>query len=179
MKNEEKDKNRKWLIIVLLFCMAICIGITVWAVFFRGGGDPVTNPDYPPAGIEINQNPISGDTDSKLDTPEGGGAINVTYRTEAKASLSDKTITFYYANPGASTQNVSVLIKVEDLLIAKSDLITPGHEITKLTLEDKAVELLKANNMYKAELVIRAYDPDSNEKAMVETKGEITLTVTE
>ena len=172
----EKLKNLKWLIIILVTGIVICTGVTIWALFFRGGGD--ISPDYPPQGIESNQTPIDGDDSGKLDSPEGGGAINVTYGTAATVDLSDKTVTFYYANPNASYQNVSILITVNDLVVAKSDLITPGNQVSKLGLQKDAAAKLQVGG-YDAELVVRAYDPDSGEKAMVDTKGELTLTVTE
>ena len=172
----EKLKNLKWLIIILVTGIVICTGVTIWALFFRGGGD--ISPDYPPQGIESNQTPIDGDDSGKLDSPEGGGAINVTYGTAAKVDLSEKTVTIYYANPNASNQNVSILIMVNDLVVAKSDLITPGNQVSKLELQKEAASRLQVGG-YNAELVVRAYDPDSGEKAMVDTKGELTLTVTE
>ena len=172
----EKLKNLKWLIIILVTGIVICTGVTIWALFFRGGGD--ISPDYPPQGIESNQIPIDGDDSGKLDSPEGGGAINVTYGTAATVELSEKTVTFYYANPNASNQNVSILIMVNDLVVAKSDLITPGNQVSKLELQKDAASKLQVGG-YDAELVVRACDPDSGEKAMVDTKGELTLTVTE
>ena len=171
-----KEKNLKWLIIILSVGIVICTGVTIWAVFFRGGDD--ISPDYPPQGIESNQTPIDGDDSGKLDSPEGGGAINVTYGTAAKVDLSEKTVTVYYANPNASNQNVSILIMVNDLVVAKSDLITPGNQVSKLELQKEAASRLQVGG-YNAELVVRAYDPESGEKAMVDTKGELTLTVTE
>ena len=171
-----KEKNLKWLIIILSVGIVICTGVTIWAVFFRGGDD--ISPDYPPQGIESNQTPIDGDDSGKLESPEGGGAINVTYGTAAMVDLSAKTVTFYYANPNASNQNVSILIMVNELVVAKSDLITPGNQVSKLELQTDAASNLQVGG-YNAELVVRAYDPDSGEKAMVDTKGELTLTVTE
>lgn len=172
----EKLKNLKWLIIILSVGIVICTGVTIWAVFFRGGDD--ISPDYPPQGIESNQTPIDGDDSGKLESPEGGGAINVTYGTAATVDLSEKTVTIYYANPNASNQNVSILIMVNDLVVAKSDLITPGNQVSKLELQKEAASRLQVGG-YNAELVVRAYDPESGEKAMVDTKGELTLTVTE
>lgn len=171
-----KEKNLKWLIIILSVGIVICTGVTIWAVFFRGGDD--ISPDYPPQGIESNQTPIDGDDSGKLESPEGGGAINVTYGTAATVDLSEKTVTIYYANPNASNQNVSILIMVNDLVVAKSDLITPGNQVSKLELQKEAASRLRVGG-YNAELVVRAYDPESGEKAMVDTKGELTLTVTE
>ena len=171
-----KEKNLKWLIIILSVGIVICTGVTIWAVFFRGGDD--ISPDYPPQGIESNQTPIDGDDSGKLESPEGGGAINVTYGTAATVDLSEKTVTIYYANPNASNQNVSILIMVNDLVVAKSDLITPGNQVSKLELQTDAASNLQVGG-YDAELVVQAYDPDSGEKAMIDTKGELTLTVTE
>lgn len=168
-------KNQKTLIAILSILIVLCLAVTIWAVFFRGS-DPIT-PDYPPQGTEDNQKPIEGDTGDKIDSPSGGGAINVTYGTNAIVSLSEKKVTLYYANPNASNQNVAILIMIGDMVVAKSDLITPGHEVTELTLEDYAVSKLQAGG-YDAELLVRAYN-DDGEKAMVDTKGEITLTVQE
>ena len=171
-----QEKTLQWLIIILSVGIVICTGVTIWAVFFRGGDD--ISPDYPPQGIESNQTPIDGDDSGKLESPEGGGAINVTYGTAATVDLSEKTVTIYYANPNASNQNVSILIMVNDLVVAKSDLITPGNQVSKLELQKDAASKLQVGG-YDAELVVRAYDPESGEKAMVDTKGELTLTVTE
>lgn len=174
--NEQKQKRQNILIILLIIGMAICMAVTVWAVFFRQVD--TLSPDYPPQGVETGQTPIEDDDSSKIDSPDGGGAINVTFGTTATASLSGQTVSLYYANPNASNQNVSVLVMVEDLVVAKSELITPGHQLTQLTLEKEAAQKLQVGG-YNAELVVRAYDPVSGEKAMVDTKGEITLTVTE
>ena len=157
LKSMDKEKKRKLLIILLCIGMAVCMGITIWALFFRGGD---TTPDYPPQVIEANQTPLDGDDSGKLDSPEGGGAINVTYGTAATVDLSEKTVTFYYANPNASNQNVSILIMVNDLVVAKSDLITPGNQVSKLELQKDAASKLQVGG-YDVELVVRAYDPDS------------------
>lgn len=167
-------KKQKTLIAILSILIVLCLAVTIWALFFRGS-DPIT-PDYPPQGTEENQKPIEGDDGEKIDSPEGGGAINVTYGTNAIVSLSEKKVTLYYANPNASNQNVAILIMIGDMVVAKSDLITPGNEVTELTLEDYAVSKLQAGG-YNAELLVRAYN-DDGEKAMVDTKGELLLTVT-
>lgn len=170
------EKKRNLLIILLIIGMVICICVTIWALFFRRSNN--VSPDYPPQGIETNQTPIEDDDSGKLDSPEGGGAINVTYGTAATVDLSDETVTFYYANPNASNQNVSIMIMINDLVLAKSELITPGNQLSKLELQKDAISNLQVGS-YNAELVVRAYDTDSGEKAMVDTKGEIVLTVTE
>lgn len=174
------NKTRNIITIVLCVLIVLCVGVTVWALFFRDQGhktpDPIT-PDYPPQGTEENQTPIEGDDNSKIDTPEGGGGIRLEYNVAASANLSTKKVTFHYANSGASNQNVALIIMVGETVVAKSDLILPGYEVNELTLEDYAAELLQEGG-YNATLLIRAYDPESGEKAMVDTEGELTLTVT-
>lgn len=174
------NQTRNSIIIALSVLIVVCIGVTVWALFFRDSSEPNSPivPDYPPQGTENNQKPIEDDTDDKLTSPEGGGAIRVTYSPNASISLSEKKVTFYYANPGASNQNVRLLIKIGDVYIAKSELITPGNYVEELVLADEAVTLLQEGG-YNAELLIQSYDPETGEKAMVDTKGELTITVTE
>ena len=170
------NKN-KWLVPVLCIGIVLCMAVTIWALFFREGSKPIT-PDYPPQGTEQNQKPLEGDEGEKIESPSGGGAINVTYGTSVTVDLSDNKVTLLYANPQASNQNVAILIMIDDLVVAKSDQITPGYGVDTLTLEEYAKERLAVGG-YNGELVIRAYNPETGEKAMVDTKGEITITVVE
>lgn len=163
---------------MLLIAIVLCLIVIVWALFFRGESDAPITPDYPPQGTDDKQKPIENDDTDKIDSPEGGGAIRVTFSPEASVSLSDKKVKLYYANPGASNQNVALLIMIGDTVVAKSEMINPGFEINELKLEDYAVKKLQAGT-YNATLVVRSYDPESGEKAMVDTQGELSLTVTE
>ena len=170
------NKN-KWLVPVLCIGIVLCMAVTIWALFFREGSKPIT-PDYPPQGTEQNQKPLEGDEGEKIESPSGGGAINVTYGTSVTVDLSDNKVTLLYANPQASNQNVAILIMIDELVVAKSEQITPGYGVDTLTLEEYAKERLAVGG-YNGEMVIRAYDPETGEKAMVDTKGEITITVVE
>lgn len=175
-QNNFITKNKNLIIIFLLILLIGAISVSVWAIFFRGNDKTPISPDYAPQKEEVHQTPIEGDNSDKLESPVGGGAISITYSSEVVADLSDRTVTLFYANPNASNQNVSILIMIDDLVIAKSDLITPGHNVTTLTLEESAVSRLQEGG-YNAELVIRSYHPETNEKAMVDAKGELTVTV--
>ena len=176
--NQNQKANKSTIIIAILALITVgALCVTIWALFFREGSQPIT-PDYPPQGTEQNQKPLEGDEGDKIDSPEGGGAINVTYGTAVTVDLSENKVTLLYANPQASNQNVAILIMIDDLVVAKSDQITPGYGVDTLTLEEYAKERLAVGG-YNGELVIRAYDPETGEKAMVDTKGEITITVVE
>ncbi len=166
------------IIAVLALALTASITITVWVLFSGDNAGTLITPDYPPQSTEPNQKPLEGDDGEKMESPNGGGAINVTYTTNVTVDLSENKVTLLYANPQASNQNVAILIMIDDLVVAKSDLITPGHGVDTLTLEKYAKERL-AEGGYDGELVIRAYNPETNEKAMVDAKGKVEITVVE
>lgn len=172
--NEKKGEKRSRRIIEVLILLILLV------ILLRSCGPwGRISPDYPPQGTEEQQEPIDGDNSDKMDSEEGGGAINVTYSMDVTVSLSDNTVSLYYANPNASNQNVSILVMVnDDLVVAKSDLITPGHQVKQLPLESYAKSKLMAGG-YDAQLIVRAYNPESGEKAMIDTEGKVTLTVVE
>ena len=171
----------KIIVAVLSVVLTISVSVTVWALFFRDDDAAPVSPDYPPQGTEANQRPLESDEGEKLENPSGGGAINVTYGTGVTVDISAETVTLSYVNPGASNQNVAIMIVIpgtEELVIAKSDRITPGHSVETLSLEAFAKDRLAVGG-YDGELVIRAYDPATGEKAMVDMRGKITITVVE
>jgi hypothetical protein len=172
------NKKAVALIVTLSVALLAAIGVILWGVFFRDQGAPPIPPDYPPQEIESNQKPLEGDEGGKLESPQGGGAINVTYSTEVTVDLSDGTVRVLYANPQASNQNVAILILVEDLVVARSELITPGHGVEELSLQEQARDRLAAGG-YDGRLVVRAYHPETGEKAMIDTEGELRITVVE
>lgn len=172
------SKRQLILITVILAAALIAsVGVSVWAVFFRDRGEPIT-PDYPPMGTEENQKPLDEPPTPPASDAEGGGSINVTYSPRVTVDLSEGTVRLLYANPSVSNQNVAILLMIGDLVVAKSNLITPGHGVENLPLEAYAANRLQAGG-YDGELVIRAYHPETQEKAMVDTRGRITFTVVE
>lgn len=172
-KQWKKEKRKRRILEIILIIIIIII-----LLLRRCSRWERVTPDYPPQGTEAQQEKIDGDDSDKMDSEEGGGAINVTYSTDVVVDMTAGTVSLYYANPNASNQNVSILITIDDLVVAKSDLITPGNQVTELPLESQAAEKLMEGG-YDAELVVRSYDPENGEKAMIDTKGKITVTVVE
>ncbi|MGM9553067.1 MAG: hypothetical protein ACI3V2_02080 [Faecousia sp.] len=170
---QEKKKNR--LILVLIIGIVICLGVTIWALFFRDRGE-VLIPDYAPQVLEPNARPIPGDDDTKLDAPAGGGAISIEYENRVTIDLSEGKAYLSYANPGKSTQNIVLRIEIQDTAVAQSGTILPGNQVSELELSDGAAEKLK-EGIYDAVFRILSYDPVTGEKAMVDTLAEITVTV--
>ena len=171
----EQAKTKAWLIPVLVGGIVICIGVTVWALFFRSGGEALI-PDYAPQQAEQNAQPIPGDDGTRLDAPEGGGAISIEYENQVIIDLSDGKAYLNYANPGKSTQDVVLRIEIQDTAVAQSGTIRPGHQVSALSLLDGAAVKLQ-EGVYDAVFRILSYDPVTGEKAMVDTLAEITETV--
>ena len=172
---EEKGKKRKWLIIILVIGIVICLGITVWTLFFRQTNDTLA-PDYAPQVLEPNAQPIPDGDDSKLDAPEGGGAISLEYNSQVTVDLSDGKAYLSYANPGKSTQDIVLRIEIQNTAVAQSGTIRPGNQVSELELMDGTAKKLQ-EGVYDAVFRILSYDPVTDEKAMVDTLAEITVTV--
>ena len=175
-KQEKKNDKRKILIIILSVGIAVCLAVTVWALFFRTPHG--VSPDYAPEKLEPNARVIENDNSAKLETASGGGAISLQYEDNVTVDLSDKKAYFNYSNPNKSTQNIVLEIVIKDQVIARSALIKPGYKITELPLTDGAEKLL-STGIYGEDAVFKilSYNPETGEKAMVDTKAKITVTV--
>ena len=179
-KHVQRRKRKKtWILILLLgLVTAIAIGVTVWALFFRQPEVSVLAPDYAPQEIEQNAEDMGDSGKDKLDAPEGGGSVNLLFNDNINIDLSDNKATLYYGNPYESTQDVLLQIVVQDTLIAQSGRIVPGNQIKTLELDEEAAGLLQPGG-YKGKLVLSFYNPDTGEKATVNTEIPVNITVAE
>ena len=161
--NENKAKKQRIIIAALILGMMFCIGITIWAVFFRKSETKSLVPDYAPQQTEQNAEPLD-DNSRSLDVPEGGGGI-------------DKTAYFSYKHPSSSTQDIVLCIEVNGEIIARSGTIKPGNQLKTLPLLEGEVDKLSEGTYTDANFRVLSYDPQSGEKAMVDTVAKITVTV--
>lgn len=164
------------LIPILLVITAIAICVTLWAVFFRDTG-PVLAPDYAPQEEEQHAETIPGDQEEKLDTPEGGGSVSLTYSRDVEISLSGKTASLYFANPGKSNQDMVLQIVIQDQVIVQSGTLKPGNQVTTLSLIDGMAKKLSVGT-YEGNFSVLYYHPETGEKAIVNTEIPVTITVT-
>lgn len=178
MNDRKETSKRNWLIIVLIVLILLCAAVTVWALFLREA-DPVLIPDYAPQETEAHAEPIPDDDDTKLDAPEGGGAISLEYENQVLIDLSDHKAYLNYANPGKSTQDIVLRIEIQEVAVVQSGTLQPGNRLSELDLLDGAEKQLQAGVYEKAMFRILSYDPETGEKAMVDTLAEITVTVQE
>lgn len=171
---QQENKKKGLLIVLLLLIAAAAIGIAIWAVCFRKPA-VVLAPDYAPRR-ETNAEAIEGDEEEKMEQPEGGGAVSLTYSDKVTVSLSDGMATLMFANPGKSNQNMVLQIVIQDQVILQSGAIEPGNQVTELELLPDAGQMLEPGG-YDGTFTIYYYDPDSGEKALVNTEIPIQITV--
>ena len=175
----EQDENKKTklnlLIPILLIITVIAICVAVWALFFRDSGDTLT-PDYAPREEEEYAETIPGDTGEKMESPEGGGSVSLTYSRDVTVDLSDETAALLFANPGRSNQDIVLQIVVQDIVIVQSGTLKPGNQVKILDLLDGTAKKLSAG-IYEGNFNVLYYDPESGEKAVVNTEIPITITV--
>ncbi len=160
---------------ILLVITAIAICVTIWALFFRDNG-PVLAPDYAPQEEEINAETIPGDSGEKLENPEGGGSVSLTYSRDVSIDLSEKKATLLFANPGKSNQDMVLQIVIQGEVIIQSGTLKPGNQVTTLSLIDGMAEKLSAGT-YEGNFAVLYYHPETGEKAIVNTEIPVTITV--
>ncbi len=182
MSEQEAHRNKKpstriW-IAILAAVTVVAVAVTIWAVFFRQPSKAVLAPDYAPQETEQNAEEMEDSGAEKLDAPEGGGSMNLMFQDDVTIELGTNTATFYYGNPAESTQDVLLQIVIQDTLIAQSGLLTAGHEVRTLTLEEGAADTLQPGG-YDGKLILSFYHPQTGEKANVNTEIPVSITVKE
>ena len=136
----------------------------------------ILSPDYAPQETEVNAEKVPNDGGDKMDTPEGGGAVSLTYSDQVSIDISQEKAYLLFVNPGKSTQDMILQIVIQGEIVVQSGRLTPGHRVTTLDLLPKAVSKL-APGGYNAKFVVFYYDKESGEKAIVNTEIPIHITV--
>jgi len=153
------------------------LGLTVWSIFFREP-DIILTPDYAPQKIEQNQEPIANDSNEKMNVEKGGGAVSISYSDKVTVDLSDKKATLNFANPNKSTQDMVIQIVIQDQILVQSGKLTPGNKVSVLDLLNGTEKKLLPGG-YEGKFTILYYDPNTGEKAVVNTEIPISVTVQE
>ena len=176
-QSNKKNTKGNPLIPILLIVTIIAVGVSIWAMFFRDSG-PTLAPDYAPQEEEQYAEEIPNDDGEKMEQPQGGGSVSLSYSREVTVDLSDKLAGLYFANPGKSNQDILLQIVIQDQVIVQSGTLKPGNRVTSLELLDNAAGMLAAGG-YEGKFVVFYYDPVTAEKAVVNTEIPVTITVTE
>ena len=177
-------KSHKKLLIIILACLLLATTTTVVLVVTLTPdepGGPVTipgiTPDYPAPPLEEGAEDVE-DNEDKLDAPAGGGAVGMIYSNEVEIDLSDKKVSLLFANPNRSTHNVSIQLVVQGNVLAESGLLTPAKRITTLDLKE-GINIPAGVYATNAKIVVRFYDPETNECSIVNSEIVVTVTVRE
>lgn len=155
-------------IFLLILLLAVIIASVIWFAFFRQPADPVV---IPPS-VDPNVSVIEGDNDSeKMEAPEGGGAVRLTYSLDAILTFSTGDIRMYFQNPNVSTQNIALTLYLlngeEQIKIAESGMIEPGYGLSSMEFIENSAVL--SVGTYEALYVVSFFDPETGEKALVES----------
>ena len=177
MRRKNKWDTQRILIVLLSTTTVFALCTTVWALFFRQPRQ-VLMPDYAPVATEVNASPIPGDPDMGNRSESGSGSVSLTYSSQVDIDLKEVKATLLFANPGKSDQDMVLQLVIRDTVILQSGRLTPGKQVTELTLAEDAAQILLPGG-YEGEFLVSFYDPDSGEKAIVNTRIPVTVTVTE
>ena len=173
--SEAKRKTRnKILLILLLLITVAAISVTIWAVWFR---QPPAIPtgDYAPQQVDQGAEPIGGDeSGDKLEQPEGGGAVSLTYSKEVTLDLGTKEAEILFQNPAKSNQDMALQLVIDGKVIAQSEKLPVGYKLSKLTKVD--IDKLTVGT-YEGKFLVLYYNTDTGEKAVVNTEIPVTITV--
>lgn len=182
MNNEKENKEQKGkekrlllLLLLLLLITIIAVAISIWAIWFREKA-PVLAPDYAPKETETNAKPIGDEGDDKLEQPEGGGDVSLTYAKQVNISISKKSANLLFANPTKSNQDMVLCLVINDVVVLQSGRLTPGNKVSELNLID-GIEKRLDEGGYNGKFVVFYYDRTSGEKAMINTEIPVEVTV--
>ena len=182
-ENEQKKKGalilgtkeKIFLIIIALITVA-AIAVTIWALFFRKPDDSGLTPDYAPQETEDNAEPMPDNGNDKLDSPDGGGAVSMSYTKNVAIDISSEKAVLNFGNPQESTQDMLVQVVIQDTILVQSGRLTPGHKVTQLDLLDGAAKKLQPGG-YEGKIVVLFYNQESGEKAMLNAEIPVTIQV--
>lgn len=174
-QTEKKPLKLKWLIPLMLLITVAAVAITV-SILLKP--PTVQAPDFAPQSVDDNAHKMEDENTDKLETQEGGGAISLTYSTQVEVDLEDGQAHILFQNPTRSTQDVVLQLVVgeddQETLVAQSQLIPAGYALDSLELEEP---VLLTQGGYEGEFRVLSYDPESGEKAVVNTVIPVDITV--
>ena len=137
---------------------------------------PLT-PDYPLPPVDSGAESIEGETEEKLESPEGGGSVGLTYMKDVNINLTTGGISLMFGNPSRSNKDMVVSIMIQDTVVARSGLLKPGNQITRLELNEEGKAKLTQPGVYEGKFIIDNYEPSSGEKELVNINIPVNITV--
>ena len=161
------------IIVIIILLLRSCSGN-------KDNGPTVLEPDYPAMDVDSGAESIEDDPSEEApEVSQGGGSVTISFTDVVTYTLSTGKLSLFYQNPGASTHNVVVqvlLISGEtEYLMSQSGILKPGYQVTSLTVDENAPTLSAGG--YEGKLRLRFYDPETGERAIVDTDIPCTISV--
>ncbi len=133
---------------------------------------PVISPVNPLPPEDENSAPIEGDdSDEKLESEEGGGAVSLIYTTDATLNLSTTKIKMYFLNPRRSNHDIvfhlTLLNGEERIRIASSGRIVPGKGLLIMEFDTRSAQL--SEGVYEGLYEVYFYNSETGERAAIAT----------
>lgn len=178
----KRDQGKKQiyniLIMILILITVAAVSVTAWTLLSQKNTNTTgLIPDYAPQEEEPNAESIPDDSNEKMENPEGGGSVSLVYSREVSISLSNESAELLFMNPGKSNQDMILQIVIQDVVVAQSGILKAGNQITELELMSEVVGKL-SDGIYEGNFNVLYYDPETGEKAIVNTEIPVTITVT-
>ena len=178
----KKKKTGKKVLILLLVILGIAI-VSVAAIGIfkymteKDKTDEVAilTPDRAPEDEEHGES-MGDEGDEKLEQPEGGGAVSLTYTKDVVIDLSDNKVSLLFGNPSRSNQGMVLQIIIQDKVIVQSGTLKPGVQVKELDLTGNAK---LQPGVYDGKFNVLYYDVNSGDKAVVNTEIPIEINVKE
>lgn len=177
-------KKGSVMIVVSIIVSIVLIGGAVTTIILSTrdnspGNGAVLEPDYEHVKPDDNAQTIPGETTGESeDVPQGGGSMNLVYSDQVVVDLTSKKLGLYYQNPSSSSHSIVVQIIIErgenQYLVAESGGINPGYMLTELPLSE-SVQL--TSGVYKGIMKLWFFDPDTGDRALVDTNIPVNITV--
>ncbi len=168
-KNE--SRNQKKLLIILSIGIVICLGVTVWALFFRQTNDTIT-PGNKPQGI-VGQVTDGWDTGLENTPAPQKAGIQIPGYSTAEMKAGDSSLHLSIGNPPANTCGFYATLKLADgTVLYRSELLEPGFGLTEIPLE-KSLDAGK----YTAIVLYECVTLDESHTRLNSAESEFTLIV--
>ena len=143
-QEKPKKKTGKKILILLLVLLGMAVVAVASIGIFKYLTDKnkteeveILTPDRAPEDEE-NGESMGDEGDKKLDQPEGGGAVSLTYTKDVVIDLSENKVSLLFGNPSRSNQGMVLQIIIQDKVIVQSGTLKPGVQVKELELTGNA-----------------------------------------
>lgn len=171
---DKRRNGRRVFLIILIVAVLMAIGVLVWAFFFQTS--EILVPDRAPKQ-EQNAEALN-DTDEKLDEPEGGGSVSLTYSKDVKVDISERQVSLLFANPSKSNRSMVLQITVQNEAVAQSGTLEPGFQVTTLDLLEGVDQKIIAGE-YEGQFEVFYYQQDTGDREVITTEIPVSISVVE